>query len=268
MNSTDTAFDEELLGPSYKFSPTASPHFRTLVLAIIYETVAMLVYVIGVPQPSWSRVLAFALFISTVSAHIAVAWTEPGIILPGEEPSQEELAKVRLEERESSNRYCYTCHTWKPARAKHCRVCDRCVTRFDHHCPFTGNCIGQRNYRRFIIYLCLASLLSFYGILGSFLVLYSNIEHHDFFQHLGDILIHGEVFYKVTLAALLLSVISFMLVAPLLCYHLYITSLGVTTNEHVRGVFLHRPNPHHEGCTDNYKSLCCSPIPLSQVMAQ
>ena len=43
------------------------------------------------------------------------------------------------------SRLCHTCKCLRPLRAKHCRICNRCVRYFDHHCPFIYNCIGVKN---------------------------------------------------------------------------------------------------------------------------
>ncbi|XP_041356884.1 palmitoyltransferase AKR1-like isoform X2 [Gigantopelta aegis] len=63
------------------------------------------------------------------------------------------------------SRLCHTCRTVKPVRAKHCRVCNRCVKEFDHHCPYIYNCVGYNNrvwFFGFLLTIFIEALISDY----------------------------------------------------------------------------------------------------------
>ncbi|XP_059407067.1 palmitoyltransferase ZDHHC15A isoform X2 [Carassius carassius] len=55
-------------------------------------------------------------------------------------------------------RFCHHCQLIKPDRCHHCSVCQMCVLKMDHHCPWLNNCIGFSNYKFFLLFL-LYSLL-------------------------------------------------------------------------------------------------------------
>ncbi|KAL8272501.1 hypothetical protein Esti_003624 [Eimeria stiedai] len=61
------------------------------------------------------------------------------------------------------NKTCEICRFPAPARSRHCRLCNNCVLRFDHHCIWIGNCVGAKNYRYFLLFLFLHTLLCGYG---------------------------------------------------------------------------------------------------------
>ncbi|KAL3124702.1 hypothetical protein niasHT_001539 [Heterodera trifolii] len=46
--------------------------------------------------------------------------------------------------------FCHLCQSNSPPRSFHCPVCNFCVFRRDHHCSFTGSCVGHFNQRYFV----------------------------------------------------------------------------------------------------------------------
>lgn len=65
----------------------------------------------------------------------------------------------------TENIKCQICVAYKPVRALHCNLCNKCVLRIENHCVWVNNCIGYYNFKA-----CL--LLSFYlSICGTYYVL-------------------------------------------------------------------------------------------------
>merc|ERR1711988_2048758 len=52
------------------------------------------------------------------------------------------------------------CQCWYANKyRKHCKACNKCVTGFDHHCPFLNQCIGDSNYKLFFVVLTTYNLV-------------------------------------------------------------------------------------------------------------
>lgn len=68
----------------------------------------------------------------------------------------------RLEEQKY--RTCRRCRQFKPGRAHHCSICDRCVLKMDHHCPWVNNCVGLGNHKFFLLFIFYVFILSTYAL--------------------------------------------------------------------------------------------------------
>ena len=52
-------------------------------------------------------------------------------------------------------RFCNLCKIWinMDKNTAHCFDCNVCIEGYDHHCPWTGKCIGKNNLKYFYIFL-------------------------------------------------------------------------------------------------------------------
>ncbi len=80
---------------------------------------------------------------------IFTALTEPGIV-PRSPLHKQPILPMEAHTSKEMWKLCEICNVYRPPRTKHCKACDNCVQHFDHHCPFTANCIGLRNFRYFM----------------------------------------------------------------------------------------------------------------------
>ena len=50
----------------------------------------------------------------------------------------------------------------KISYGSHCDLCDICIEKYDHHCVWTGHCIGKNNKITFYIFVPSIFILLFY----------------------------------------------------------------------------------------------------------
>ncbi|XP_064435755.1 palmitoyltransferase ZDHHC12 isoform X4 [Mirounga angustirostris] len=104
------------------------------------------------------------LVLASLLLYLAVSLMDPGYVnvqpQPQEEVQEEQTAMVP---QAIPLRHCRHCLVL-PLRARHCRDCRRCVRRFDHHCPWMENCVGERNHPLFVAYLALQLVVLLWGL--------------------------------------------------------------------------------------------------------
>lgn len=72
---------------------------------------------------------------------------------PGYLHHDESIDFFQIIERFDPNHLCPECEVIRTERSRHCNICNRCVERFDHHCPWINNCVGTRNHGHFYLYI-------------------------------------------------------------------------------------------------------------------
>lgn len=166
-------------------------------------------------------ILFFLVVVLSVLLYFAVSLMDPGFVLSDTlKGSSEEMESMVPESATPRLRRCGYCLLQQPMRAKHCQTCKRCVRRFDHHCPWIENCVGERNHRWFIVYL-LVQLLALLWALHIALSGFSPSASWELWFRSNGFL----------LAALGLVGIFSVVVVLLLGCHLYLVSINCTTWE-------------------------------------
>ncbi|KAI6661393.1 palmitoyltransferase ZDHHC12-like [Oopsacas minuta] len=141
---------------------------------------------------------------------------------------------------------CEPCGWNIPLRAIHCRTCEKCVRRYDHHCPWVGNCVGERNYRFFHLFIHFQSFAIFILTYSAYYCFYDTVTNWFWF-------------HRYLLLCCLILAITAPLGLALMLFHNYMIISAQTSYEMVKHAkipylqsFPPMMSPFNQGIIRNY----------------
>ena len=213
-----------------------------------------------ISSSSFSNLILF-FFIFSIYFFLSSSLTDPGFIRKRFEPENfcGDFHADHISETFNGHvflrKWCPSCHLYRPLRARHCRECDNCVYRFDHHCPWIDNCVGARNHRSFILFIASTATLSFLLLISILEVCSIENKTGLFEDYLEAMFTYPHRYF-----VLVLSSLTCMFLTHLTWYHLNLIGSNLTTLEDLKKCFPSK-SPFSTGFRSNCLIFWFTPTP-------
>ncbi|XP_015600770.1 probable palmitoyltransferase ZDHHC24 [Cephus cinctus] len=135
-------------------------------------------------------------------------------------------------------RLCALCETMSPPRSWHCTTCDICILKRDHHCIFTGCCVGHFNHRYFLMFVFYLFAATVYAFYFNNVFIWSRINF-EFPMSIIKIVFPLAIFIfgfdgsleQFYLLLYIVSTVGMLFTGVLCVYHFHLVFIGAVANE-------------------------------------
>eukprot|EP00301_Raphidiophrys_heterophryoidea_P006754 c12699_g3_i1.p1 GENE.c12699_g3_i1~~c12699_g3_i1.p1 ORF type:complete len:403 (+),score=69.89 c12699_g3_i1:1241-2449(+) len=228
-----------------KPTPVFQLFYLSLILGGLFIYFAHLHHKIPFHQMSpWHSFWIPTVIISCFVTFGLASFTDPGVVTP--ENLRQLHTMFPVDGNLYQKKYCDTCGLDRPARSKHCRVCNRCVSRFDHHCIWINSCVGMKNLRWFLSFLWMHVVICAYGayLIGQYVHWYISsrqLWNANFISSGKQIPASYSILFQYMMLyeawAVILTIFLFVIAVLLFCFfahNMWLLAHNWTTNETIR----------------------------------
>lgn len=115
-----------------------------------------------------------------------------------------------------------------PPRAKYCKICEIYVAKYDHHCVWIGNCVGEKNQLDFLLFLFVEFLFLLYCLIVCFNVCYRMATT---LSHASETSVGNVISLVIILPTAITNLIFMLFPCIMFGHNLYLVCLNQTSYE-------------------------------------